>query len=246
MIPLIFLLAIIALWFLIANIVSAKLKRKSPSGEELISNNNVLNPDSASSSLPWVKRFNEMVLDSITSNKLDYWLQVFKLVFLAVIFLTFKQFNNFSYPENSSGSVFNMILCLLAFIGFVLSSIILTLYCSRKYFKLEYETFILSFPSIYYKKIPTSYLPTEGHRVVYPLIRYMKVFMFCLLTAILGDHTIVIFVVMSLIFAGELFYAWSHEVYQDSLLLKFLFVESLLMGVLLFVQMIISQISGKI
>jgi hypothetical protein len=70
--------------------------------------------------------------------------------------------------------------------------------------------------------------------------------MFCLLTAILGDHTIVIFVVMSLIFAGELFYAWFHEVYQDSLHLKFLFVESLLMGVLLFVQMIISQISGKI
>jgi hypothetical protein len=47
MIPLIFLLAIIALWFLIANIISVKLKRKSNSGEELISNNNVLNPDSA-------------------------------------------------------------------------------------------------------------------------------------------------------------------------------------------------------
>ena len=74
----------------------------------------------------------------------------------------------------------------------------------------------------------------------------MKIFVFCLFAAILGDHTIVIFVVMSLVLAGELFYAWFNEVYQDSLHLKFLFLESLLMGVLLLIQMIISEISGVI
>lgn len=167
-------------------------------------------------------------------------------MFLPVTFLCFKQFNNFTYPEKNSGSAFNMAFCLISFIALVLASVILTLYIARKYFKLEYETFIKSFPSVYYKKIPTSYLPTENHRIVYPLVRYFKIFMFCLFTAILGDHTVVIFVIMSLIFAGELFYAWFNEIYQDSLHLKFLLVESVLTGVLLFVQMIISQISGKI
>ncbi len=167
-------------------------------------------------------------------------------MFLPVIFLCFKQFNNFTFPEKNSGSVFNMILCLIFFISFVLASVILTLYIARKYFKLEYETFVKSFPSVYYKKIPTSYLPTQDHRIVYPLMRYFKIFMFCLFTAILHDHTIIIFVFMSLIFAGELIYAWFNEVYQDSLQMKFLLVESVLTGLLLFIQMIISQISGKI
>lgn len=244
-IPLIFLLIIIGIWFLTVNLLSIKIKKNSRSGEELISNNNVLNPDSGSKSLPMFKQITETVLE-IASNKLDYWMQLFRMIFLPVIFLCFKQFNNFSYPEKNSGSVFNMIFCLISFIGFVLASVILTLYIARKYFKLEYETFIKSFPSIYYKKIPTSYLPTENHRIVYPLLRYFKIFMFCLFTAILGDHTIIIFVFMTLIFAGELFYAWFNEVYQDSLHLKFLLVESVLTGVLLLVQMIISQISEKI
>jgi hypothetical protein len=222
-----------------------KMKKNSGSGKELISDNNVLKPDSGSNSLPVVKQITETVL-SITSNKLDYWMQVFRLMFLPVIFLSFKQFNNLSYPEKNSGSVFKMIFCLISLIGFVLASIILTLYIARKYFKLEYESFIRSFPSVYYKKIPTSYLPTENHRIVYPLIRYFKIFMFCLLTAILGDYTIIIFVFMTLIFAGELFYARFNEVYQDSLHLKFLLVESVLTVVLLFVQMVISQISAKI
>jgi hypothetical protein len=139
-----------------------------------------------------------------------------------------------------------MLFCLFTFIGFNIGAVVLTVFSSRKYFKLEYETFIKSFPSIYYKKIPTSYLPTEGHRLIYPLVRYMKIFIFCLLVALLGNHTIIIFVVMTVMYAGEIFYAWFHEIYQDSLHFKFLFVEGIMLGVLLLIQLVLSKISGII
>ncbi len=49
-----------------------------------------------------------------------------------------------------------------------------------------------------------------------------------------------------LIYAGEIFYAWLNEVYQDSLHLKFLFVESIMLSVLLLLQLIMSEISSII
>jgi len=63
---------------------------------------------------------------------------------------------------------------------------------------------------------------------------------------LLGNHTVIIFVIMTVVYAGEIFYAWMHDVYQDSLHFKFLFVESLMLGVLLLLQLILSEISGVI
>lgn len=74
----------------------------------------------------------------------------------------------------------------------------------------------------------------------------MKVFVFCLLVALLGNHTIIIFVIMTVIYASDIFYAWFYEIYQDSLHFKFTFVESFMLGVLLLLQLILSQISAAI
>jgi len=123
-------------------------------------------------------------------------------MFLPFIFLSFKQFNNFSYPDENNGQIFNMLFCLLIFIAFLMGAVALVVYCSKQYYKLEYEIFIKSFPSIYYKKIPINCLPTEYHRIVYPLLRYFKIFLFCLLVALLGIHTIIVFVLMIVINAG--------------------------------------------
>ena len=139
-----------------------------------------------------------------------------------------------------------MVICIFTFIAFIVGAVILTVYCSKRYFKLEYETFIKSLPSLYYKKIPVSYLPTDGHRLVYPMLKYMKILFYCLLVALLGSHTIIIFVIMTIIYAGEIFYAWFYEIYQESLHFKFSFVDSLMLGTLLLIQLILSHISGVI
>lgn len=77
-------------------------------------------------------------------------------------------------------------------------------------------------------------------------MRYLKIFIFSLLVGLLGSHTVIVFVIMTVVYAGEIFYAWMHDVYQDSLHFKFLFVESLMLGVLLLLQLILSEISGVI
>jgi hypothetical protein len=59
-------------------------------------------------------------------------------MFLPFIFLSFKQFNNFSYPDENNGQTFNMLFCLLIFIAFLMGAVALLVYCSKKYYKLEY------------------------------------------------------------------------------------------------------------
>ncbi len=66
------------------------------------------------------------------------------------------------------------------------------------------------------------------------------------MVGLIGNHPLPIFIVMTLIYAGEIFYVWMYDVYQDSLILKFLIVESIMSGLLLTIQLILSEISSVI
>jgi hypothetical protein len=118
------------------------------------------------------------------------------------MFISYKQFNNFSYPSGYSGEIFNMLFTLFVFIAFLTGAIALVFYCSNQYFKLEYAGFVSSLQALYFKKIPKNYLPTEHHRLVYPMFRYLKIFVFTLLVGLLGNYALWISIMLILLNVG--------------------------------------------
>lgn len=157
------------------------------------------------------------LIDNIVDRPLNYLDQIWRYQFLATLWCCFIQFYNLKYPSDSNRSeTINAILCISAFVCSLAWPAFIGFYSRKYYYENEYTDFLYKFEDIFYRRIPEYFLPSNHHRIGFPLLRYAKIFLYAVVICYLGtipSLALPILILLQLLEAG---YAKYHEIYSDN------------------------------
>ena len=189
-------------------------------------------------------------LDNTAGRVINFADQIWRYQFVATLWVCFVQFYNFSYPANSNrSSAINAILCILAFFCTLAWPAFVLFYTRRYYYECEYSEYLHYFEDIYYLKIPQYELPSKHHRMGYPLVKTIKLFLTVLVICYLGNIASLTLVILILLQVVELIYIRIEEIFSNKryYLMKviesglFILMDVILLGLLNFSSLAISE-----
>lgn len=137
----------------------------------------------------------------------------------------------------------------MAFLCTVTWPIVLAYLCRKEYYEREYSEFLFFYEDSYYLKIPQYELPSNHHRVGYPTLRAVKLFLSAFFICYFGSNVSFTLCALILINTFEIFYIKWQEIYVDQSYFKtkvienclFLLVDIILLWLLNFSSLAVSE-----